>query len=772
MGEDLFSQPEDPVNALVEGEETPLPGALELPYVRNSTGQRTAFDEQRLRLSIERAQREAGETVSSLANEVADIVRFTLASRGSQSGASSARGGADSAPVAGPPLHVDEIGALVERALLEVGATGTARSYIIARDRRMRARDLGHPNAVPSPVRDGSGSVSAGGRGPRLPSVRGATGAEPFQARRIVAALIEEVGLLPSDAEVVASGVQAILAGAGLRVVSTGLVRELVSSQLLAQGLGEAQRRHESVGIPRHDLAQLFQAATAESIEGGREPQRFEDSVQRGLLRRWFLDDRLEASISQAHRTGDLFVGGLESLHRVRFRSIPAQLLLKGTGHSAFAALGRIGRLAMDTSGGLLIEDLALLHRALGKGQSPESFALALGALAESSGRRIDLATSAAGSAEALAEFMTAMVHALPGDPALPRIFGTLECVAAAVAQGESVADAAETLLWSGHLVPVWTRADGTWSGLERPPGERGSMALGCSVAINLPRLARRAGPWREDVFLEAAAEAVESVAEALVNISAFQAHARGLHGTAASDRVSYGVLPVGLVDALRILGDGIARADQGSRILGFLDEATQRMGAARGLDARLSVGCTAGDAEAAAVWFARCDARASGPGQPRLFSDLPRPEEDRPRAYRATVGELTARDDPRRIRERAEGLGTLLCTVPSGALVPATGPRGDAASSAARLADFQELLARAAVPASGSKARRPKGASQGKKALSQPENEAENLSLSPVEALHQNRARWPRLAAWARFAQVRSAGTAPLSQAAETTLF
>ena len=295
---------------------------------------------------------------------------------------------------------------------------------------------------------------------------------------------------------------------------------------------------------------------------------------------------------------------------------------------------------------------------------------------------------------------------------------------------------------------------DEMWSGLDRAKGERGSMALGTTIGINLPRLARRAGPWREDVFLESAAQAVESAAEALVSIAAFQAEARGLHGSAASDRVSYGILPVGLLDALRILGDGIARADQGSRILGFLNEATQRMGAARGLDARLSIGCTTGDAEAAAVWFARCDARASGPGQPRLFSDLPRPEEERPRTYAASVGELTAKDDPRRIRERAEALGSLLCTIPSGALVPLGGTRELGAAAAVRVADFRENLARAS------------------RLSLDTENGLENSNLDPVAALLQNRARWPRLAAWARFVEVRSAATTPLAQAAETTLF
>mgnify|MGYP005991832587 CR=1 FL=1 len=808
MGGDLFSQFEEPGHELESPEEATSQVSPELPLVRTGSGRRSAFDSDRLRASIERAQKEAGEVVSTLSDEVADIVRFTLSSRVGRSGGGVDAGGtgrfqgsasSPSSPTFGEVIHADEIGALVERALIEVGATGTARSYIVARDRRMRARELGlggsrNEGASGQAARAGSagGGMDAGREaragGPKLPSVRGAEGAEPFQARRIVAALIEEAGLLPAQAEEVASSVQAALGGAamggaGLRVVSTGLVRELVNSQLLARGLGEAIRRHESVGIPRHDLVQLYHDATSASIDGTGEARPFESRTATTLLRRWVLDDGLPPAVAQAHRGGDLYIGGLGALHRVRVRSMPSSLLLKGKGHSVFAALERVGRLAGDSSAGLIIEDLEPLVKSLTGSAMVESFALTLGAIAQASDRRIDLsATGGAASGDALSEFLNAMSPSLAEGAALSRIFASLDAVAAAVRRGAG--DAAEALLWSGHLVPVWARSGATWSGVDRAANERGAVAIGASVGINLPRLARRAGPWREDSFLSAASEALDQAVEALEAIGEFQTRARSFHGVAVSDRISHTLLPIGLLDALRILGDGIARADQGSRILGFLGEAAQRTGAARGLDARLGVGSPTSDAADAGRWFAECDAKQGGHGQPRLFSDLPRPEEDRPRTYRASVGELTAREDASRIRERAEALGTLLCTVPSGALVPDTVQRQGGPGEAARAADFMEVLARApraqlhsasdspSRSTGGSSAGSPAGGSRGRRGGKKSAPSPENQGSSDSDALMENRARWPRLAAWARFAEIRAAATVPLTSITETTLF
>ncbi|MEM8712016.1 MAG: hypothetical protein AAGG01_13785, partial [Planctomycetota bacterium] len=448
-------------------------------------------------------------------------------------------------------------------------------------------------------------------------------------------------------------------------------------------------------------------------------------------------------------------------------------------------SLGRWVRLVRDTGDALVIEDPAALagDAASVDASTIQSLALALGAAAVAADRRIDLAWSVKDERRAdrglLAWVRAVRQGTLEGAP-VPRIFAPLVVAADAVrAGGMDAGDAVELLLRMGTLVPSWSATESSWAGLERRARrERGPLAIGGTVALNLPRLARRAGPWREDVLLESLSSSLEFAVEALGSVADYQARARAQHGVSVADRLCHTVVPVGLLDALRILGDGIARADQGARLLGFLGEAAERLGGSRGLDVRLDAACIAGSADRAASWFAACDARQSGPGQPRLFSDLPTPEVERPLAYRASAGSLVAHRDEARVRARAEALGALFATVRAGALLPDRAEPGftqggsqDAPRTATAAVEFHAVRARsprvgpedlpAAVGGSGA----PAGDTRA------PGTEEIELAAA-VSFLGPMAPRWPRLAAWARFAEVRGSGQRPLDSGAETTLF
>ncbi|MFT6109020.1 MAG: hypothetical protein ACJA2W_001933, partial [Planctomycetota bacterium] len=85
--------------------------------------------------------------------------------------------------------------------------------------------------------------------------------------------------------------------------------------------------------------------------------------------------------------------------------------------------------------------------------------------------------------------------------------------------------------------------------------------------------------------------------------------------------------------------------------------------------------------------------------------------------------------------------------------------------------ADFMEVLARAPRALLGSSSdgsREPRAAKGRRKTASN----AENPDPLEPSVLLENRARWPRLAAWARFAEIRAAATVPLTSITETTLF
>ena len=63
----------------------------------------------------------------------------------------------------------------------------------------------------------------------------------------------------------------------------------------------------------------------------------------------------------------------------------------------------------------------------------------------------------------------------------------------------------------------------------------------------------------------------------ALANLSRFQTRVGDAGPVALKSRTQYSITPVGLLEALRILGDGELRADQGARILGLMAEAAAR---------------------------------------------------------------------------------------------------------------------------------------------------------------------------------------------------
>jgi len=657
--------------------------------VRDEDGRTQAFDRARIATAVRRAQADAGDDDPGFADEVAAIVALALA-RGD---VPAARGGARG------EVPQELVGELVERALVELGRAPVARAYIVARARRQAAREA--LRAEPArPV------------GGRLPDVRGAAGTAPWNPARIVAALVEEAGLPRERAHEVAERVEARVAGAGLRRLSTGLVRELVSNELLALGLDRALRAHEALGVPRFDLKRLFQdhrarrpgaEADADAHSAAPPQPSFEDRVAGEVLRRSALEDLLGDAVAERHRTGDHHLVDLDRPHRVLWRALPAELLLRRepSPTAAYEVALDAATLASECAHGLVLEDFGKLlapatRAARGEGHLREVL-LALAAAAAGARRHLDLARPSGQSAlgSRAGAVVGRLVQALDGlardGLAAPRLFLGLDEVEAALAEASATAsareggrggleEALERLLAAGRVVPVWHGAEGHFAapGVVRRPKDRAPLALGAAVALNLPRLARRAGPWREESLLALVADAARLAIEGLVRLDQHQREVRRVHGEPVRERAVYGVVPVGLDEALRILGDGAVRPAQGARVLGLLADAAARFAAPHGLVARV----TALPLPEVAARFAELDAGAKRAEQPRLFSDLPRPEDERTARYGTgfdlpSLAERHAGGAPAGVTGGAavaafgRDLGELLGTLPSGALQP-----------------------------------------------------------------------------------------------------
>jgi len=667
------------MSAASEGDPGPLDGERRVMRVRKRNGRVVAYEADRIRAAVGRAQDAVGEQDTRFPSEVEEVVGLALATRYQRLHALSVyrHDGSGEAPIP----EVEEIQDLVERALIEMGHAPVAKAYILYRDRRARARSVLEVVSV-APLPPG-----------QAPLVKRVDGNRPWSQAPIVTALMNEAELPRELAETVAERTERRVLDAGLRYVSTALVRELVDNELLAMGLSGALHRQERVGLPRHDLRGLFQTPRAEeraddadflphrggfriTDEAAREPS-LEDAVAAGVLSRFAFDETLDEASAESHRAGDLHFEDLARPHCALVRSIPVGMLLRREPGptAAFELLDELAPILSSTAYGVVVEGIAPLVATFTRARDAHGlthFLTSLGALARGSHRSIGFSMLAgrapASQRNAVRTLLLECARLAATGAELPRLYMSWNEVEPALqADGQTFA-AAEQLLARGILVPTWNGSEERWvaPGCRRRPREQMVLACGGAVALHLPRLARRAGAWREDLLLESVAQTVEACIDGLERFQAFQAGCTRARGESLREQTSYAVTPVGLREALRILGDGEERVEQGARLLGLLSEAVRRYSQPRGLSVVLSPFFGA----RARRRMAALDRAGSAPTthqQPRLFADLPAPELPSENLY--TSGYHTSSISALEAAGVLEA--RLFATVPSGALFP-----------------------------------------------------------------------------------------------------
>jgi len=615
-------------------------------------GREVGFEPARIQAAVQRALEAVGEEDLGFAKDVADVVTLALSARFST------------------PPNVEQVQDLVEQALVEMGRAQVARAYILYRDRRARARaalTITHHDE----------------RAGRMPWVRAGAGTSPWSLARIVAALMEEGDLPRAVSEDVAERVEKRICDAGLARVSTALIREFVDNELMAMGLETALHRQESVGIPRHDLRHLLararpspQASAGVDPEaGGPASKGLEDDVADALLARYSLSDLLDERTADLHRKGALWVEGLRRPHLALTRAVPASLCLRGepSAHSGSELLGELAHYLRGVSHGVVVEGLhavvsPLLRSARARDRLRDLLAT-MGALAQATGRSLDLASPGGRGGALLRRLLPEFDVLRQEGRAQPRLFLSWDELSPAIAGDPELELIAARLICAGTLVPVWHAAGARWvaPGCRRGRREVGLLACGGAVALNLPRLARKAGPWREDLLFEALGERIQNALDAIEALDAFQRRFPSAREAEIRERRGFALVPVGLAEALRILGDGVVRPSQGARLLGVLADGTRRFADDRGLSVCVS-SFFAGEARRA---MARADAALPRASQARLFADLPAPEQEDDRPYSSgfvVAPNAVSDQDP---ADQAGEQATVCSTLRAGALAP-----------------------------------------------------------------------------------------------------
>jgi len=391
--------------------------------VRKRDGRLVPFDLAKISAAIAKAMAAAGEADDGFALEVAGVVELGLKSRHGKGGVP----------------NIEEVQDCVENVLVELGRAKVAKTYILYRDQRARAREalkVRHP--------------AGGRRSTGDPSVRvqESEGTSTWSKGRIVVALMGEANLPREVASEVAARVEARVFQSGQRRISTGLIRELVDNELVDMGLTRALRRQAPLGLPRHDFARILagEALTPwehESFAGERPgvapdyvpgPRALEVSTTRAvcseIVRRYALEDVLSEGLAELHLSGDLSIEDLGAAQLPLWIGVPGELLLSGAADASasFALLDELADCARGASVGVVLEDpaavLAPLLRATRPGSSTglSAWLAALRAISRASGRRLDLGAPGLKSRGFLARLVVEMAAEAPGVHA-PRLF-------------------------------------------------------------------------------------------------------------------------------------------------------------------------------------------------------------------------------------------------------------------------------------------------------------------------------------------------------------
>jgi len=221
------------------------------------------------------------------------------------------------------PPGIEDIQDLVEKTLIETGHAKTAKAYILYRERRARLRDM---LRVRKPVRadrsttDISLLVDAGSRDELF----------SWDRQKIAEALMKEAELDETIAHQIASAIEKKVFNAGMRRISTTLVRELVDNELFERGYECSLRRQSMIGMPKFDLDQLiFSKSNENSNITANNPEAINLTIAEHVLKQFALENVFSEDVAEAHRQGKVHVHDLGYPTRVYCSSHSLEYLKK-----------------------------------------------------------------------------------------------------------------------------------------------------------------------------------------------------------------------------------------------------------------------------------------------------------------------------------------------------------------------------------------------------------------------------------------------------------
>jgi anaerobic ribonucleoside-triphosphate reductase len=129
---------------------------------------------------------------------------------------------------------------------------------------------------------------------------------EPFDYRMIETSLVKETGIAKESAIHVAKEVEAKLRKLKVNYLSAPLIREIVTVQLLEEGMEEARAKYTRLGMPVYDVTHLIEQGSKENANLHHNPETIHKFAGDQILREFLLVKVLPGYIGDAHMRGDI----------------------------------------------------------------------------------------------------------------------------------------------------------------------------------------------------------------------------------------------------------------------------------------------------------------------------------------------------------------------------------------------------------------------------------------------------------------------------------
>jgi ribonucleoside-triphosphate reductase len=137
-----------------------------------------------------------------------------------------------------------------------------------------------------------------------------------FDPQRIVDALVREAHVEVELATKISREVQEAIARAGVRTLSSSLIRELVNAKLLEYGLEAASRAHSRLGVPLYDVDRLIRQSAREQEAPPHGPEGTSLVLAEAIKREYAIREVFSEAVAEAHLTGAIHLQNMGAVDR------------------------------------------------------------------------------------------------------------------------------------------------------------------------------------------------------------------------------------------------------------------------------------------------------------------------------------------------------------------------------------------------------------------------------------------------------------------------